>query len=99
VSAEKTIAFLNDRVENRGADMLKAAECLAEVLLLHEKYELALSERDSFERQFKALADELDRLKDAIDCACNALTDSISVGGNDRETNWHWVKKLRGYIK
>lgn len=39
---------------------------------------------------------EVLRLRDSIDRACNALTDSICVSGNDYATNMHWVKKLKG---
>jgi hypothetical protein len=38
-------------------------------------------------------------LEGAIDCACNALTDSIMASGNDARTNLHWVNKLRGYLR
>ena len=42
-----------------------------------------------------ALQEEVETLRNAIDCACNALTDSICASGNDAETNLRWVKKLR----
>jgi hypothetical protein len=45
------------------------------------------------------LAKEVARLRDAIDCACNALTDSIQVSGNDRKTNMKWVRMLLTYIR
>ena len=38
---------------------------------------------------------EIKRLNADIDAACNALTDSILVSGNDSETNMHFVRKLR----
>ena len=44
---------------------------------------------------YAALLQEVETLRGAIDCACNALTDSICVSGNDAETNLRWVKKLR----
>jgi hypothetical protein len=47
------------------------------------------------ERERNEARRERDALYDIIDCACNALTDSISVGGNDRETNMHWVRKMK----
>lgn len=37
----------------------------------------------------------LEALTDAVDRACNALTDSINVSGNDAATNMQWVRKLR----
>lgn len=39
---------------------------------------------------------EIQRLRHGIECASNALTDSISVSGNDAETNLHFVRKLKG---
>jgi len=45
-----------------------------------------------------ALRQENETLRGAIDCACNALTDSIRVSGNDARTNMHWVEKLRSYL-
>lgn len=42
---------------------------------------------------------EVERLRDAIEKACNALTDSILVSGNDPKTNMHWVRKLRAHIE
>jgi hypothetical protein len=44
------------------------------------------------------LAGEVSRLRGAIACGANALTDSICCSGNDAETNLHWVKKLKGFI-
>lgn len=38
---------------------------------------------------------EAARLRNLIDCACNALTDSIKCSGNDPKTNLHFVRKLR----
>lgn len=38
---------------------------------------------------------EAARLQGLIDCACNALTDSICASGNDAATNLHFVGKLR----
>ena len=38
---------------------------------------------------------EAARLQSLIDCACNALTDSICASGNDAATNLHIVGKLR----
>ena len=35
------------------------------------------------------------RILSVIDCACNALTDSIAVSGNDPDTNLAFVRKLR----
>lgn len=38
------------------------------------------------------------KLRDGIDCATNALTDSINCSGNDAATNLHFVRKLRALI-
>ncbi len=38
---------------------------------------------------------EIKRLHSGIDCAANALTDSILCSGNDAPTNMHFVRKLR----
>jgi hypothetical protein len=38
-------------------------------------------------------------LQSKIDCACNALTDSICISGNDAETNLSWIRKLRTCAK
>jgi hypothetical protein len=50
-------------------------------------------------RQTQALSKELTRLQNGIDCAVNALTDSILVSGNDVATNLHFVRKLHALIK
>jgi len=42
-----------------------------------------------------AHAAQLGALRDIVDCACNALTDSIRASGNDARTNMHWVDMLR----
>lgn len=41
---------------------------------------------------------EVERLRAEIDCACNALSDSICVSGNDPETSLVFVRKLRAAI-
>lgn len=41
------------------------------------------------------LTAEINRLRDLIDCGCNALTDSICVSGNDHKTNMTWVRRLQ----
>lgn len=41
---------------------------------------------------------EVDSILDAIDSACNALTDSIQVSGNAQESNMLWVDRLRKFI-
>jgi hypothetical protein len=38
---------------------------------------------------------EIERLRDLIDCATNAMHDTLSTGGADRRTMRHWVRKLR----
>lgn len=55
------------------------------------------SERNVYalRQQLAHARQEVETLRGAIDCACNALTDSICVSGNDAETNLRWVKKLR----
>lgn len=49
----------------------------------------------SLARRVEVLVGRLRFLEQQIDCACNALTDSICASGNDAATNLHWVKKLR----
>jgi hypothetical protein len=46
----------------------------------------------------KELLAEIKRLEGEIDCACNALRDSICASGNRFETNMHWVRKLERVI-
>jgi hypothetical protein len=46
----------------------------------------------------RALRAEVERLRTEIDRACNALTDSICVSGNDARTNVAWVNKLRATL-
>lgn len=46
-------------------------------------------------RTLAALRAENERLRGLIDEACNALTDSIKVSGNNPDTNMHFVRKLR----
>lgn len=38
---------------------------------------------------------EVERLKNEILCACNAITDSVLCSGNDPATTLHFVRKLR----
>jgi len=38
-------------------------------------------------------------LENQISCACNALTDSVCVSGNDPKTNLVWIKKLERCLK
>ena len=38
-------------------------------------------------------------LQGQVDCAINALTDSIGCCGNDEATNMHWVLKLKQMLK
>jgi len=49
---------------------------------------LAELERDALKKENAAL-------RQLIDFAVNALTDSINCSGNDADTNMHWVRKLR----
>ena len=41
---------------------------------------------------------EIHRLRSGIDCATNALTDSILCSGNDAATNMHFVRKLKALL-
>lgn len=59
-----------------------------EIDVLWEKIERRAEDND-------ALREENARITDIVDCAVNALTDSICVSGNDAETNLHWVRKLK----
>lgn len=43
-------------------------------------------------------ADEIQRLREGIDCATNALTDSILCSGNDAATNMHFVRELKALL-
>ncbi len=40
-----------------------------------------------------------DGLRNAAECACNALADSILCSGNDAQTNMMWVSKLRKFLR
>lgn len=42
--------------------------------------------------------EEIQRLRSGIDCAANALTDSILCSGNDAATNMHFVRKLKALL-
>ncbi len=53
----------------------------------------------SIEDPLATLAYEVLRLRHEIDCACNALTDSILCSGNDASTNLHFVRKLRKTVE
>ena len=50
---------------------------------------------DRAKSRLEAHAAQLVALRDIVDCACNALTDSIRASGNDARTNMHWVDMLR----
>lgn len=54
---------------------------------------LALISTESVRRKTTIL-----ELMSEIDCACNALTDSICVSGNDAATNLRWVRRLRAVL-
>jgi hypothetical protein len=41
---------------------------------------------------------EIQRLRSGIDCAANALTDSILCSGNDAATNMHFVRKMKALL-
>lgn len=55
----------------------------------------AMANIERLGEKIRELRAENKRLRDVIDCACNALTDSVKCSGNDAETNMHWVRKLR----
>jgi hypothetical protein len=40
-------------------------------------------------------ANKLKTLRNDIQCACNAITDSVLVSGNDPQTTLHFVRKLK----
>lgn len=61
---------------------------------LNEQLDKLITRKTVFE-----LLDRLEEVETAIDCACNALTDSICASGNDPATNLHWVRKLRASLK
>lgn len=42
---------------------------------------------------------EIVYLRNGIDCAVNALTDSILCSGNDVSTNMHFVRQLKNLIR
>ncbi len=45
----------------------------------------------------RAIAEIL-RLRGGIECASNALTDSVLCSGNDIETNMHFIRKMRSLL-
>jgi len=49
-------------------------------------------------RVAEALYRDIAFLRNGIDCAANALTDSILCSGNDAKTNLHFVRKLRALL-
>lgn len=63
-----------------------------------EDYDTLSTQNEELRKQLATAQQERDALIDAIDCACNALTDSINASGNDADTNMHWVRKLRTFI-
>lgn len=48
--------------------------------------------------QFSDALSEIETLRDGIDCAVNALTDSVLCSGNDAATNMHFVRKLKALL-
>jgi hypothetical protein len=62
-------------------------------------FDAAMGLADAEQERAKAAEQRVRDLEGAIDCACNALTDSIMASGNDARTNLHWVNKLRGYLR
>jgi hypothetical protein len=64
------------------------------LLLLNDSGTLSREEREAV----KEARDEIERLRAEIDRACNALTDSICVSGNDARSNMAWVNKLRATL-
>lgn len=68
---------------------------------LHDLHHQATTERSHYyvAAVIRETLSEIERLRTGIDCAANALTDSILCSGNDSETNMHFVRKLRALIK
>lgn len=52
-------------------------------------------EKQEWDRVIAAKDATIAELRALIDQACNALTDSIQVSGNNEETNMKWVRRLR----
>lgn len=42
-----------------------------------------------------ACADEIERLRDIIDCGCNAITDALNLGGPDLVRVGAMVRRMR----
>lgn len=90
-----------DAAEATLTEVRRLAECLDDESatqgverLLEEKANRLAAVRWHADRQ-KAAEATLTALRETVDCACNALTDSITCSGNDAATNLRWVKKLR----
>jgi hypothetical protein len=66
-------------------------------MLGHQRVVLA-SDHDALLAERDSLRADNARLRDIIDRACNALTDSINVSGNDPDTNLYWVNRLRAAL-
>lgn len=77
-----------DRYERRS----ESGENLADAIDLAEDNEKLRQQLATAQNDAKALREDVDK-------ACNALTDSICVSGNDAETNLYWVRKLRAALK
>jgi len=45
-----------------------------------------------------SVTEDYQRLRSGIECAANALTDSILCSGNDAATNMHFVRKLKALL-
>ncbi len=64
---------------------------LDEIVVMKDKVEGSLMLSAS-------LVGDLAGLRNAAECACNALADSIQ-NGNDAQTNMMWVSKLRKFLR
>lgn len=74
-------------IRERDAAQRTVAEFAETNVEVNNKWLEEYQRRQSAESQLAAL-------RSIVDCACNALTDSILVSGNDARTNMHWVRKL-----
>ncbi len=53
------------------------------LMLEHRAHQTVYNDDRRRKALFKEAADEIGRLRDVIDCGCNAIRDAVALGGGD----------------
>lgn len=70
-----------------------------QVVMTSKQIEAMVQLAAKLEQERDELKVRVDELENTIDCASNALTDSICCSGNDADTNLGFVRKLKNVLR